>query len=78
MKLARSSYLVVFIEGGVLGGEGLPSWVVSRITSRRIGLGTFPDILSALLEMFSLSAGPVAPSFSSAAAHFAVSAVLFC
>lgn len=61
--------LVVLIEGGILSGEGLPR---RRRTVSGIGIwfGTFPNILSALLEMFSLSARPVAPPFSSSAAHF--------
>lgn len=60
-----------------MSGEGLPMRipiiisivvVVVVVFRGRIGLGTLPNVLSALLEMLSLSTRPSSPS--AAASHF--------
>lgn len=56
----------------VLGGEGLPSRlviVVVVVVRGRFGFGALPNILSALLEMFSLRAS------SSSTSHFSTACV---
>lgn len=67
-----TKYLVVFIEGLVLSGEGLPSRIIgASVVGIRgsLGFGAFPNVLPAIAEVLSLSSGSV--SSSSAAAHCA-------
>lgn len=64
--------LIVFIKGEVLGGEGLPIGlvifvvVVVVVGGGKVGLGALPNVLSALLEVPSLSAR------SSSTSHFRI------